>query len=127
MIEIFTFGSNYRGAHLGGAAKHALDNCGAIFGQGVGLQGNSYAIPTLDENFKQLPLEVIARHVEDFKTAASIHDNMTFRVTAIGCGIAGFKPEQIAPMFADAPVNCILPDEFKQQLIKEKYTLQGAD
>ena len=110
---IFVFGSNLAGRHGKGAALFARQRHGAVYGQGVGLQGNSYAIPTKDEQLRTLPLEEIRRYVEQFKAFARQHPELTFQVTAIGCGLAGYRPPQIAPMFADAPANCILPDEFK--------------
>lgn len=109
---IFVFGSNLAGRHGKGAALYARQHHGAIYGQGVGLQGNSYAIPTKDARLKSLPLEEIRRYVEDFKAFAHSHLEMTFQVTAIGCGLAGYRPGQIAPMFGASPANCILPPEF---------------
>jgi hypothetical protein len=110
---IFVFGSNLAGRHGKGAALHARQHCGAIYGQGIGLQGNSYAIPTKDAHLRALPLERIRAYVEDFKSFATTNPDLKFEVTAIGCGLAGYKPEQIAPMFKDAPVNCVLPDSFR--------------
>lgn len=110
--EIFVFGSNEAGIHGAGAAKFAVKHHGAKYGQGVGLQGNSYAIPTKDHNIQTLPLDRIKEYVDKFISFAGICPNMVFRVTAIGCGLAGYTPEQIAPMFAHAPVNCILPFSF---------------
>jgi hypothetical protein len=110
--RIFVFGSNLAGRHGKGAALHARRHCGAIYGQGIGLQGSSYAIPTKDERLKTLPLPAIRCHVDEFKAFAARRPRLTFEVTAIGCGLAGYKPEQIAPMFADAPTNCVLPDAF---------------
>ena len=112
MTTIFVFGSNLAGRHGKGAALHALKHYGAIYGQGIGLQGDSYAIPTKDYRLHPLPLADIARHVEEFKRFAANHPEMRFQVTAIGCGLAGFTPDQIAPLFADAPFNCTLPREF---------------
>jgi len=109
---VFVFGSNLAGRHGKGAAKWALENRGAIYGQGVGHQGNSYAIPTKDEKLRTLPLREIATHVEIFKAYAAINSHLIFWVTPIGCGLAGYKPEQIAPMFANAPINCLMPVEF---------------
>jgi hypothetical protein len=110
---IFVFGSNLAGRHGKGAALIARQRHGAVYGQGVGLQGSSYAIPTKDERLRPLPLEAIRGYVEEFKAFARQHPEQTFQVTAIGCGLAGYRPDQIAPMFADAPANCVLPDEFK--------------
>ena len=107
--QIFVFGSNLQGAHAGGAAAYALDHFGAVWGQGVGLQGQSYAIPTM-----QGGVETIKPYVDEFTKFAAEHPEMTFLVTPIGCGIAGFKPEQIAPLFADAAAlpNVWLPRRF---------------
>lgn len=95
--EIFVFGSNLNGMHGGGAAYQAVKRFGAKMGQGVGLQGNSYAIPTM-----QGGVETIKPYVDDFIAFAKAHPQLTFLVTRIGCGIAGFKAEEIAPLFKDA-------------------------
>lgn len=110
--RVFVFGSNLAGRHGKGAALHARQHCGAIYGQGIGLQGRSYAIPTKDEYLKTLPLRVIRQYVEQFQAFAAQHPELTFEVTAIGCGLAGYTPEEIAPLFRDAPGNCVLPDAF---------------
>ena len=115
--EIFVFGSNLRGAHGKGAALHARKEHGAIYGQSVGLQGNSYAIPTKDANIRTLPLDVINRHVETFLRFADAHPEMRFNVTAIGTGLAGYSHEEIAPMFQGAPENCVMPDEWRALLV----------
>jgi hypothetical protein len=117
--EIFVFASNLAGKHHGGSARRAWERCGAIFGKGEGLQGESYAIPTLDENFEKLPLERIRFYVDTFLVFASHHPEMTFNIVAIGCGIAGFKPDEIAPFFEGCPDNCNLPEEFTAILNKE--------
>lgn len=109
IILIFVFGSNLAGRHGLGAAKCALDEHGAIYGQGEGRQGNSYAIPTKDEHIKTLPLTAIHLSVERFLAYAIVHSEEQFQVTRIGCGLAGYHDTNIAPMFADAPDNCILP------------------
>lgn len=113
MTRIFVFGSN-AGVHGAGSARHALDHCGAEWGVGVGLRGSSYAIPTKDSNIRTMPLEAIEPYVADFLAFAREHPEMQFDVVAIGCGLAGFKPSQIAPMFAGAPGNCNLPSEFAE-------------
>lgn len=110
---VFVFGSNLAGIHGAGAALYARNNHGAIYGQGIGLQGNSYGIPTKDRNIKTLPLNVIEKHVNDFITFAKANYEMTFQITKIGCGLAGYKSSDIAPMFKDAPTNCYLPEEWK--------------
>lgn len=107
--EVFVFGSNLRGWHQGGAAKHAQRYFGAVWGQGVGLQGQSYAIPTM-----QGGVETIKPYVDDFIAFACEHPELRFLVTRIGCGIAGYKDEEIAPLFRKALCldNIILPYEF---------------
>jgi len=111
--EVFVFGSNLAGAHAGGAARVALDKFGAVWGQGVGIQGQSYAIPTM-----QGGVEIIKPYVDDFFSFAKSHTELVFLVTRIGCGIAGFKDEEIAPLFADAlhMDNIILPETFNKIL-----------
>lgn len=107
--QIFVFGSNVEGHHDGGAAHMAVCRFGAIEGQCEGLQGQSYAIPTMN-----LPIAAIARHVEEFIWFADQHPEMTFLVTRIGCGAAGYTDEQIAPLFARAYSlpNVYLPASF---------------
>jgi len=114
--EAFVFGSNEAGRHGKGAALHARLNHGAIYGQGEGLQGNSYAIPTKDAHLCTLPLDVIRIYVGRFNKFAADHAELTFRLTPIGCGLAGYSPKDIAPMFADSPGNVIIPDEFQAAL-----------
>lgn len=117
--DIFVFGSNLEGNHAGGAARTALLKFGAIQGQGVGPQGQSYAIPTM-----QGGIETIKPYVDDFINLASEWDQNTFYVTRIGCGIAGFTDEEIAPLFADAIdlYNVRLPKSFVDVIrrLKEK-------
>ncbi|MDR0582349.1 MAG: hypothetical protein LBG31_05240 [Prevotellaceae bacterium] len=111
--EIFVFGSNLAGHHGGGAARVALNKFGAIWEQGVGLQGQSYAIPTM-----QGGVETIAPYVDEFIEFAKTHPELFFYVTRIGCGIAGFSDEQIAPLFKNALGinNICLPELFVQAL-----------
>ncbi|MBP5278053.1 MAG: hypothetical protein J6Z18_06170, partial [Prevotella sp.] len=92
--EIFVFGSNLRGMHGGGAAYIAYRKFGAVMGQGVGLQGQCYAIPTM-----QGGVETIKPYVDEFIAFAKEHQHLTVLVTRIGCGIAGFTDEEIAPLF----------------------------
>jgi hypothetical protein len=110
---IFVFGSNEAGRHGKGAALHAKIHHGARYGVGVGRCGNSYAIPTKDGNIKTLPLLKIKFYVDQFLEYARLNTNLEFFVTRIGCGLAGYKDEDIAPMFYDAPFNCTLPEEWK--------------
>lgn len=111
--EIFVFGSNLEGMHFGGAAFIALRKFGAKLGKGVGLYGQSYAIPTM-----QGGVDTIKPYVDEFIAFAKEHKEYTFLVTRIGCGIAGFTPEQIAPLFSHAMdvENIILPEDFVPQL-----------
>lgn len=109
--EIFVFGSNLMGMHGGGAARIAMEQFGAVWGEGVGLQGQSYAIPTM-----QGGVDTIKPYVDEFIAFAKIHPEYTFYVTRIGCGIAGFTDDQIAPLFEHAMdvQNILLPEEFAQ-------------
>jgi hypothetical protein len=113
MTDIFVFGSNLAGRHGAGAAKFALENHGAIYGQGIGLQGQSYGIPTKDENIQTLPLHRIQEYVQEFLSFASSRPDLYFNVTAVGCGLAGYTPDQIAPFFLKYPKNVKLPMEFR--------------
>lgn len=113
--EIFVFGSNLEGMHGGGAARTAVEHFGAIWGQGVGLQGKSYGIPTM-----QGGIETIKPYVDEFIEFAKQRRDLFFYVTKIGCGIAGFKEEEIAPLFAEAlnEENIALPKSFVELLEK---------
>lgn len=115
--EIFVFGSNLEGMHHGGAARVAFERFGAIMGQGVGLQGQSYAIPTM-----QGGVETIKPYVDQFFDIAREWDQTTFLVTRIGCGIAGFTDEEIAPLFDEALdlYNVVLPKSFVDILLKKR-------
>jgi len=113
---IFVFGSNEAGRHGRGAAKVALREHGAKNGHGIGRQGNSYAIPTKDRNLKVLKTKVIKEYVKDFLQYAREHPEEQFQITQIGCGLAGFKPHQIAPMFQGAPENCLFDAAWVQFL-----------
>lgn len=109
-MNIFVFGSNLAGIHGAGAALHARHFYGAVLGVGVGPQGRAYALPTKDQHFRVLPLFVIAQHVTEFISYAKMHPELTFNVTAVGCGYAGYNPFDIAPLFKGAPPNCELPN-----------------
>lgn len=111
---IFVFGSNLAGRHGKGAALHALNHEGAKYGQAAGFQGTSYAIPTKDKDLKPLPLEDIQMWVHLFLEDARSHPHLTFTVTKIGCGLAGYSEDDIKPMFKNAPVNCILPEGWRE-------------
>lgn len=110
---IFVFGSNLRGAHGAGAALFAREHYGAELGVGIGRTGDSYAIPTKDENIRTLPLHRIKPFVLDFIQYARDNPDLTFAVTRIGCGLAGYEDDDISPMFETAPDNCFLPEEWQ--------------
>lgn len=111
--EIFVFGSNLGGNHGGGAALVAWKKFGAIYGQGVGLQGQSYGIPTMHGG-----VEAIAPYVDEFIEFAEAHPEYFFYVTRVGCGIAGFTDREIAPLFKKALhlKNVCLPETFSNIL-----------
>ena len=114
--EIFVFGSNLQGNHAGGAAAVAAKQFGAIWGQAVGLQGQSYGIPTMHGG-----IEKIKPYVDEFIEFAKQNPKLKFLVTRIGCGIAGFTEEEMAPLFAEGVdvENVYLPDTFLE-IIEEK-------
>ena len=96
--EIFVFGSNTRGLHSGGAAAVALNKFGAVLGNGVGYQGKSYAIATLDSAYEQLPIDLILQQVLALEDSV-IGNGAKYFITRVGCGIAGFLDEEMARMF----------------------------
>ena len=104
--EVFVFGSNAGGLHGGGAARTAFEKFGAVWGQGNGLQGQSYGIDTMSG------LRTMAAEIAAFLGFARAHPHLRFFVTEIGCGIAGYRPEQVAPFFTDVPPNVVLPLSF---------------
>ena len=112
--QIFVFGSNLKGIHGAGAAKLAEEKFGAVFGQGVGLQGNSYALPTKDEYIQTLPLSEIQPYVDELWQFAKSTQTLQFLITKVGCGLAGYSAEDIAPLFYKfiALDNVSLPQEF---------------
>lgn len=112
--EIFVFGSNLSGIHGAGAAKAALDEWGADFYNGLGFQGKSYAIPTKDERIETLPLDIVKVFVRAFLAYAVQHPDTRFLVTRIGCGLAGFKDNEVAPLFRAAPTNCRFSANWKE-------------
>ena len=127
---IFVFGSNEAGIHGAGAALFALRNRGARLGLPFGLEGRSFAVPTKGkrripngpgggrryEVGDPLSLAEIKRYVDSFLWHAEKNPDETFQVTAIGCGYAGFRNEQMAPLFADSPANCRMPPEWREEL-----------
>lgn len=117
---IFVFGSNEAGVHGAGAAKHAVDKQGALWGKSYGHYGNSFAIPTKDEYIETMPLDRIQQYVEGFLAYAKGHRKLKFKVTCIGCGLAGYKHEDIAPMFKMAPSNCWFDSKWKPWLGEDR-------
>lgn len=111
MRAIFVFGSNLTGRHGAGAALAAVETWGAKYGQARGLQGNTYAIPTLDQFFMKRPLNDIKADIDVFLEFARTNKNsMLFLVSKVGCGLAGIREEDIKPLFHNAPLNCTLPE-----------------
>lgn len=125
---IFVFGSNEGGFHGAGAAKFALTYRGAKLGLAFGLEGQSFAIPTKDKTIRHtLPLDKIKEYVDSFIWQArgecfnrEHYKDLEFQVTRIGCGLAGLKDEDVAPLFKDAPSNCWFDDYWKPYLGDER-------
>jgi hypothetical protein len=112
--EVFVFGSNLAGIHGAGAARIAARKFGATYGEGVGMRGQSYAIPTKDHEIQTMPILRIAPYVEQFLEFAASRSHLTFLVTQVGCGLAGYTPSDIAPLFTSLtiPENVTLPEVF---------------
>lgn len=127
-MKVFVFGSNTHGIHGAGAAKEAYRNYGARWGIGYGHHGQSFAIPTKGAYLQgttvrvgeTLSLNDIEDFVRGFLAYARHHENLTFMVTRIGCGLAGYSDKHIAPMFANAPSNCQFDSAWKH--LMEKYS-----
>jgi hypothetical protein len=112
---VFVFGSNQAGRHGKGAALWARQHRGAIYGQAWGHQGNSFAIPTKSATLETLPLGTIRAYVSAFIDYAKKHPELTFQLTPIGCGLAGYQREHIEPMFDGAPTNVLWPPEWGER------------
>ena len=128
--EVFTFGSNRAGRHGRGAALDAVRYYGARHGQGEGPQGEAYAIPTKDSALKTLGLRAIEAHVQKFLEHARANPYERFFVTRIGCGLAGYTDEKIAPLFRYAPDNCRLPPGWRELAAQPRgfvHTLVAED
>lgn len=121
--RIFVFGSNRAGIHGAGAASYAYRYQGAEWEEGEGLYGESYALPTKGHRLQTLRLEEIKKHVDKFIEFAWERRDLTFFVTRIGCGLAGYSDADIAPMFKDAPPNCELPHGWDRWV--EEGTVSG--
>lgn len=111
-LTVFVFGSNLAGRHGKGAAKDAVRFWGAERYVANGARGQSYAIPTKDEHIQVLPITRIKGFVDEFIVYARQHPKKRFLVTEIGCGLAGYQPADMAPLFKKCPANCKLPDRF---------------
>lgn len=107
---IFVFGSNLSGIHGAGAAKEAQVTFGAKYGVGRGLVGNSYAIPSKGKNITFIPIKDFAPYIQEFVQFTHKRPDLEFFITRIGCGLAGFKDSEIAPLFKGCADNCDLPD-----------------
>ena len=119
--NVFVFGSNLLGKHIGGAALTAKVLYQAQDGIAQGPTGNCYAIPTVDDSFGPLSLIHIGGFVMEFKKEAEANPDVMYHLTPIGCGIAGYKVDDIAPMFLTMPKNVILPIEFQEFFLKEWF------
>lgn len=124
---IFVFGSNEAGIHGAGAALFAYQKRNARYGFGYGHTGDAFAIPTKNEDIQSLSLDMINAYVCGFLAYATGKRKLKFMVTRIGCGLAGFKDHQIAPMFVGAPTNCIFDEKWKPFLGDSyEYFVEGA-
>lgn len=124
---VFVFGSNEAGIHGAGAALFAYNKRGARYGMGYGHSGDSFAIPTKNEDIRTLPLDMINAYVCGFLAYATGKRKLKFMVTRIGCGLAGYKDEDIAPMFVGAPLNCIFDEKWRPFLGDDyDYFVEGA-
>jgi hypothetical protein len=117
---IFVFGSNLAGLHGAGAARYAEKHHGARKGRGHGLHGDSYALPTKDTILRTLPLMAVERYIREFILFATNSPDLEFKITQVGCGLAGFTADEIAPCFKGAPENCTFDTKWKKYLGKEK-------
>lgn len=111
--QVFVFGSNLAGKHIGGGAKQALEKFGAIEGQSEGLQGQSYAFPTLTKEFQQRHHLDLKESIRKLFHVAVEHDDKEFLLTKVGCGIAGYSEAYMKGMFRDMPKNVTLPEDWK--------------
>lgn len=118
---IFVFGSNLSGVHGAGAAKFASLKHGAVMGTGEGPTGNSYALPTKDKNIETRTLEEVRKSVDTFIQYATAHPEDTYRITRIGCGLAGFADDEIAPLFANVPENCLFDAAWESYLPNARF------
>lgn len=113
---IFVFGSNLQGIHGSGSARDALRYFQAVFGIGEGLQGQAYGLPTCDIPGVGLPLEDIQKRVNTFRKVVMENPRLSFIVTAVGCGYAGYSAKDIAPMFKEGFERCWFPESWRQYI-----------
>lgn len=118
---VFVFGSNLDGNHSGGAARFAHLNHDAIMGVGEGMTGESYALPTVGHEFTTMTLAKVREHVNTFLNFARRYEHLDFKVTRVGCGIAGFTDSEIAPLFANAPSNCLFDTAWEKFLPNAEF------
>lgn len=128
--EVWSFGSNLAGRHGAGSALVARERFGAILGQGIGYQGtdpaHSYAIPSKDEKIASLPVPEIERHAVEFVAFAHAHPELHFFVTRVGCGLAGHKDADIAPLFSRTPMpRCSFPEPWRPFLVPRSMSYAG--
>lgn len=123
---IFVFGSNEAGIHGAGAAKTAYQQHGARWGKCYGHFGESFAIPTKDENILTMPLDRIEKYVQGFLAYAEGHRKLTFQVTRIGCGLAGLSDFVVAEMFENAPQNCSFDTVWKPLMHGSPHNYWGT-
>jgi len=114
--EIFVFGSNESGIHGAGAARYAMDKLGAEYGIGFGYSGTTFAIPTKDFEIESLSIDRVKDYIDSFIQLSNLRPRWNFKVTRIGCGLAGFKDEDIAPLFKDCGENCSFDEAWKPWL-----------
>lgn len=114
--EIFVFGSNEAGRHGMGAALYAVKHYDAEYGRGIGRTGNAYALPTKNHYIQTLSLDRIQKYIDDFREYSYSNSDLIFKITRIGCGLAGYSDKEIAPMFINFPDNCKFDTKWKEYL-----------
>jgi hypothetical protein len=124
--EIFVFGSNTAGRHGAGAALVAVEKFGAVYGKGWGLQGRSFAIPTKSHTINTLPLVTIKAYVIRFKAYVEMNPDVEFFLTSIGCGLAGYTNEAIAPMFQGIAGNVSIPQQWEKLVVPVDSSRQAS-
>ena len=122
---IFVFGSNLSGIHGAGAAKYAAKHYGAVYGVGEGMSGKSYALPTKGINISFMTLIEVKPHIQKFIKYAYDHPNDKFQLTQVGCGLGGFRKEEITPLFINASSN-IYYDEAWKSLLPQSAQFWGT-